>query len=388
MSLQIAKIKGIPIRLHFTLIIVFFLITWTLAGSLMPEIHPGLTRTEYWIIGILGASTSFISILLHELAHSVVALRYGLKVRQIILFIFGGVSDIEEEESSKDFHKEFKIAVVGPITSFVIAAILALAWWILLLTIPQTVGSSSINVTPTSNAVKIIAEAVLQYGAVINIILGAFNLIPAFPLDGGRILRSALLRWKRDYDQSTKISVRIGVAISYVFMALGFIIMFSDSFTGGMWLLLIGWFLNSGAQSYLEQHELSTALSGVHLKDIMNTRFLSVKPDITVNDLLNNYLNVYRESEFPVVEECISGGDDLLGAVTAKQAINVPQHERDRVKVEEIMIPKSKLIVMKSNRPADEALMRIFRENKSRIFVCEEDNRERTREELKQVTEQ
>ena len=388
MSLQITKVKGIPIRLHYTLIIVFFLISWTLAARLMPEIHPGLTRTEYWIIGIFGAGTLFSSVLVHELAHSIVALRYGLKVRQIILFIFGGVSDIEEGESSKDFHKEFKIAVVGPITSFVIAAILALAWWILLLTIPQTVGSSSISVTPTSNAVKIIAEAVLQYGALINIILGVFNLVPAFPLDGGRILRSALLRWKRDYDQSTKISVRIGVAISYVFMAVGFIIMFSGSFTGGMWLLLIGWFLNSGAQSYLEQHELSTALSGVHLKDIMNTRFVSVKPEITVNDLLNNYLNVYRESEFPVVEECISVGDNLLGAVTAKQAINVPQHERDRVKVEEIMIPKSKLIVMKSNRPADEALRRIFRENKSRIFVCEEDNREMTREQLKQVTEQ
>jgi hypothetical protein len=132
MSLQITKIKGIPIRLHFTLIIVFFLTTWTLSASLMPEIHPGLSRRDYWIIGIFGAGTSFISILLHELAHSIVALRYGLKVRQIILFIFGGVSDIEEGEASKDFHKEFKIAIVGPITSFVIAAILGLAWWILL----------------------------------------------------------------------------------------------------------------------------------------------------------------------------------------------------------------------------------------------------------------
>ena len=368
MSLQIAKIKGIPIRLHFTLIIVFFLITWTLAGSLMPEIHPGLTRTEYWIIGILGASTSFISILLHELAHSVVALRYGLKVRQIILFIFGGVSDIEEGESSKDFHKEFKIAVAGPITSFVIAAILGLAWWILILA-AQGGGSSSPSIT-TNNAIKIISEAVLQYGATINTVLGGFNLVPAFPLDGGRILRSVLLRWKKDYDQSTRIAVRIGIGISYVFMAVGFIIMFSGLFIGGMWLLLIGWFLNTGAQSYLEQHQLSTALSGIYLKDIMNTSFVSVKPDITVNELLNTYLNVYRKSEFPVVQE---NADDLLGAVTAKQALKVPEHSRDRIKIQEIMVPKDQLIVMRSNRSADDALRRMFRENKSRIFICAED---------------
>jgi Zn-dependent protease len=227
----------------------------------MPEIHPGLTRTEYWIIGVFGASTSFISILLHELAHSIMALKYGLKVRQIVLFIFGGVSDIEEGDSSKDFHKEFKIAIVGPITSFVIAAILGLSWWILILVVQGAASSPAIANT-SNNATIVIAEAILQYGAIINTMLGGFNLVPAFPLDGGRILRSALLRWKKDYDQSTKIAVRIGTAISYVFMAIGFIIMLSGSFIGGMWLLFIGWFLNSGAQSYLEQHQLSTALSG------------------------------------------------------------------------------------------------------------------------------
>src|SRR5919109_918670 len=155
LSLQVIKIKGIPIRLHFTLIIVFFLITWTLAARLMPEIYPGLARTEYWIIGILGASVLFISVLLHELAHSIVALKYGLKVRQIELFIFGGVSEIEEGESSKDFRKEFKIAVVGPITSFVIAGILALVWWLLSLLLsssPQT------GLTATIDSIKSIAD--------------------------------------------------------------------------------------------------------------------------------------------------------------------------------------------------------------------------------------
>ena len=255
MSIQITKIKGIPIRLHFTLIIVFFLIAWTLSVSLMPEIHPGLTRVQYLIIGILGAITSFTSILLHELAHSIVASRYGLKIRQIILFIFGGVSDIEEGDSSKDFHKEFRIAIVGPITSFVIAAVLGLLWWVL-----TSVATITTIANINDNATTIvIAEAILQYGAIINTMLGGFNLVPAFPLDGGRILRSALLRWKRDFDQSTKIAVRIGTAISYVFMAVGFILMLSGSFIGGIWLLFIGWFLNRGARSYLEQHQIFAA---------------------------------------------------------------------------------------------------------------------------------
>jgi Zn-dependent protease/predicted transcriptional regulator len=339
----------------------------------MPEVKPGLTRTEYWIIGIFGAFTLFISVLLHELAHSFVALKYGLKVHQIMLFIFGGVSYIEEqEEVSKDFRKEFKIAVVGPITSFIIAGVLALAWWILAVATTQ-MGFVSTTTTTTTTAttiysIKTIIEVILQYGAIINTVLGGFNLIPAFPLDGGRILRSALLRENKDYYRSTKLAVKIGIAISYGFMAFGFIIMFSGSFISGIWILFIGWFLNSGAQSYLSQYELSSVLSKVRLRDIMNTRFVSVKPDMTVNDLLVNYFNVYRKSEFPVVEEKY---DALLGTVTAKQAMDVPEYKRITVTVNEIMMPKNELIVMKSNRTAEEALRRIFRENKSRIFVYE-----------------
>ncbi|PWU80131.1 MAG: hypothetical protein DLM72_13685 [Candidatus Nitrosopolaris wilkensis] len=206
MSLQVAKIKGIPIRLHFTLVIVSFLTAWAFAAMLMPEIYPGLNISVYWIMGIIGAIILLVSVLLPELAHSIVALRYGLKVREIILFIFGGVSVIEDqdEEASSDFRKEFKIAVVGPITSFVIAAILATS---LCLLIYVTTGSNNNKrINNTDNIPAIIVAGVLQYGALVNVLLGGINPIPAFPSDGGRILRSALLRSKRDYDKSTKIT--------------------------------------------------------------------------------------------------------------------------------------------------------------------------------------
>ena len=204
--------------------------------------------------------------------------------------------------------------------------------------------------------------------ALINTILGIFNLIPAFPSDGGRILRAALVKVKKDYDKATKDAVKVGVTISYGFMALGFLMMVTGSFLSGIWILLIGWFLNSGAQSYLSQHELSSVLSHVRLREIMNTNIISVKPDITVNELLDSYFNAYRKTEFPVVDE----HGDLIGAVTTTQAMNVQKSSRDTIKVEEIMIPKDELIVMKADVSADEALKRIFRENKSRIFVYED----------------
>ena len=128
MSFQIAKVKGISVRLHFTLLIVFFLIAWTLASSFMPRYFPNLTIVQYWIMGATGAIILFISVFLHELMHSIMALRYGMKVRQIILFIFGGVSEIPEE--TRDFRKEFKIAIAGPAASFAIAGALAASWWL------------------------------------------------------------------------------------------------------------------------------------------------------------------------------------------------------------------------------------------------------------------
>ena len=386
MSVQVAKIKGIPIRLHFTLIIAFFLISWTLAATLMPQTyhHPGLTTVHYWIMGVLGAAILFISVLLHELAHSILALRYDIRVRQIMLFIFGGVSDMEEEEekeweqegerigpSKTDFRKEFKIAVVGPLTSFIIASVLALAWWILVQT-DITAGGGSMVTTATINIVKKIAEGVLQYGAVVNTLLGGFNLIPAFPLDGGRILRSALLRWKKDYDQSTKIAVKIGISISYGFMALGFITMISGEFVSGIWILFIGWFLNSGAQSYLGQQETSSILSKIHLQDIMNTQIISVKEDMTINSLIKDYFNTYAKDSFPIVNEL---NYYLIGMITFKDAWNVSEDKRDIVKARDIMIPVTNLIVMQQNRTANEALIQMTRKGMGKVFVSNEEGK-------------
>jgi Zn-dependent protease/predicted transcriptional regulator len=373
LSFQITKVKGIPIRLHYTLIIVFFLITFTVSVYLMPDINPGLSTLEYWVMGIICAIILFVSVLLHELAHSVIAQRYGIKVRQIILFIFGGMSDIEEEmpgggEVSKDFRKEFKIAVVGPVTSFIIAGVLGI-----LLVMVSLVNENEVSDISGSMVLNI-TKGVLWYGMVINIILGGFNLIPAFPMDGGRILRAALLRWKKDFDQATRISVKAGIVMSYGFMAMGFLIMFSGSFVSGMWLLLIGWFLNSGAQSYLSEHELLRILSTIPLGAIMNTRIITVGENLTIDSLIKDYFNLYSKDSFPVLSS-EPDANRLLGMVTFKDASNKTDSERSRTKTSKIMIPKADLIIMSENRKANEALLQISRKRMGKVFVCNDDGK-------------
>jgi len=370
LSLQVAKIKEIPIRLHFTLVTVSFLIAWALAAMLMHEIYPGLNISVYWIMGIIGAIILLVSVLLHELAHSIVALRYGLKVREIILFIFGGVSVIEDqdEEASKDFRKEFKIAVVGPITSFVIAAILATSLW-LLIYVPT--GSNNNNINNTDNIPAIIAAGVLQYGSLVNVLIGGINLIPAFPSDGGRILRSALLRSKRDYDKSTKITARIGIAISYGFMGFGFLLTISGSFISGIWLLLVGWFLNSSARSYLAQHQLRSILSGVRLGDIMNTQIIAVRKDMLINHLIHDHLSVSAKDSFPVIDDY----GHLFGMVASKDAWRVPEHGRNLVHVMDIMIQMSHLVIMHTDRTAEDGLKYMKRKCMDTVFICNQEGK-------------
>jgi len=343
LSLQVGKIKGIPIRLHFTLLISFLLITWTTAMVFTQHNYHGFTIVAYWIVGAIIAAILFVSVLLHELAHSIVALKYGLKIRQIVLFIFGGVSDISDEP--KDYRREAKMALVGPTMSFTLAGIFTLFWWL----ISQSSATESAIFT-----LKRATLDILYYAALINVILGAFNLIPAYPSDGGRILRAALVKLRKDYEKGTKDAVNVGIIISYGFMAFGFVMMVTGSFLSGVWILLIGWFLNSGARSYMAQHELSSVLSHVRLRDIMNTNIISVGLNLSVNELLTGYFQTYMKSAFPVV----NNQNQLLGVVTLNRAMEIPDYKRQNMIAEDVIIP---LIVMRDDAKANEALLQMTR---------------------------
>lgn len=358
MSLQIGRIKGIRIRLHFTLIITFFLIDWTLSTYFMPDYVKGLAPSSYWIIGSIATVLLFFSILLHELAHSLVAKRYGIPVKSITLFIFGGVSDIAKEP--QDFHQEFKMSIAGPLTSLGLGAIFAVLLWLV-----------SHGNTNSGNTLTNLLQGIFFYGSIANVMLGVFNLVPAFPLDGGRILRAALVKWKKDYHQATKIATTVGVMISYIFMGFGFMILLRGDFIGGLWILLMGWFLHSGAQSYMSQFELTTSLKGIIVENIMNTKIISVKQDSSIYSVLRDFFMTTMKSELPVTDE----QGHLLGMITLKAILDVPENQRESVQVQDIMIPPKYLAIMEPHAKAEKALLDMVQKRVGKVFVCNNDGR-------------
>ena len=356
MSLQICTIKKIPIKLHFTLIIVFFLISWTLATGFMPHYYPNLTNLQYWTMGIIGSIILFVSILLHELSHSLLSIRYGIHVNQIILFIFGGISDIKDE--TKDFKKEFKIAIVGPLTSYALSGL----FWLFFILVSY-ISNIQHNI---ENYLSFI-EGIFLYSSMVNLIIGSFNLIPAFPLDGGRILRAGLTKWKKDFDLATSIASKIGIGISFGIIGLGFVAMVRGSFLSGFWLIIIGWFINSGAQRYLDQNELSIRIKGIKLKEIMNRNFIAVKPSLKLSELIKDYFNVYYKSAFPV----INNDNQLIGMITTDNISKKDEGGIEDKKVVDVMISVSELIVMSQDKEVNDALKELFRKGMSRIFIID-----------------
>jgi len=356
MSFQILKIKNIPIKLHFTLIFIFVFLTWTLSVGFMPHYYPNLTRTEYVVMGVTGTIILFVSVLIHELAHSILSIKYGVKVDQIILFIFGGISEIKEE--TRDFRKEFKIAVIGPLTSFGVGGIF-LSFFLF-------INFISPEATEAQTYLQVL-KGVLLYGFIVNILLGVFNLLPAFPMDGGRMLRAALVRWL-DYQRATKISVQVGIIISFVLIGLGILVIIRASPIAGLWLILIGWFIQSGAKAYLQQFELSNLLKNMKLKDIMNTSFISVKPDLSIRNLISDYFDVYRKGSFPVIDD----HSVLIGMISTDDILNKGESLFEK-KTMDIMQPLSNLIVMKSDMQVNNALEQLVRKRMNRIFVVDDD---------------
>jgi Zn-dependent protease/predicted transcriptional regulator len=323
----------------------------------MPGYLPGLTPADYWVMGVAGSAILFVSVLVHELAHSKLATRYGIRVNQIVLFLFGGVSDIAGE--LKDYRKDAKMALAGPLTSFAISAAFALVFFAITIFIPD------------ANAPVKVVQGIFYYGAIINVMLGAFNLIPAFPSDGGRILRALLVRSKKDYNAATITAAKVGIAISYGFMAIGFVVMLAGSFIGGLWILMIGWFLMSGAQSYVSQIQLSTVLSSLRLRNIMNTNIIAVNATFPADHLLETYFRQHMKSAFPIVDD----KNMLLGMVTLRKLLQTDANLRAKLSAAEVMIPRKDLSVMSPDATADLALMQMTKTKIGKVFVCDDDGR-------------
>jgi Zn-dependent protease/CBS domain-containing protein len=348
LSVKIGSIFSVPVRLHFTLILAVLLIAWTLAASFMPAEYPGLSSIQYWVIGVIGAIGLFASVLIHELSHSYVAEKNGLPVKQIVLFIFGGVSEIEEEP--KDPGLEFKMAFVGPASSFAIGIVLYLAWFLL----------SASDLSP-------LIIAPMEYLGMINLLLGGFNLLPAFPIDGGRVLRAVLWKRKNNFIGATKTATRVGVAFSYLFIFGGLALIFFGSLINGVWFMLIGWFLKNGAESSLKQTVVSEALAGVALRDIMTRDVHTVDPDTSVKDVLETRFLQDKHGGFPVEKD-----SKLLGLITLEDIRKSPREKWSEIKVGDVMTTCEKLKCASPDEPAVDAFMKMSKQDIGRLPVQED----------------
>jgi Zn-dependent protease/CBS domain-containing protein len=365
-GLYIGRIFGINIHIDASWILIFLLVTWSLAAGLFPAWHPDWGAGLRWVVAIAASLLFFASILLHELSHSLVAKARGLPVRRITLFLFGGVSNIEREPPTPK--TEFLMAVVGPITSILLGLIfLALAAF--------SAATSNITGADPQTVARQFGPVttLLAWLGPINILLGLFNLIPGFPLDGGRILRAALWSATKDLRKATAWAAGVGRATGWMFigagvaMALGAELpFFGTGLISGLWLIFIGWFLNSAAVNSYQQTVVRNLLEDVPVFRLMRLNVPTVAPTLSISHLVYDYVMGAEERAFPVMD-----GDRLVGLVCLEDIRKVPREEWDRVTVGAIMTDASHLDVVTASEDAGDALEKLTRRDVGQAPVVE-----------------
>ena len=341
------KLLGFEVRLDSSWIVLAVLITWSLAKGIFPAYYKDMPAANYWAMGVAGALGLFLSIIFHELSHSLVARRFGIPMKGITLFIFGGVAEMSEEPPSA--RAEFFTAIIGPVSSLVIAA----AFYGLLQAGESTGWPMAIN-------------GVLFYLAWVNVILALFNLLPAFPLDGGRVFRSALWLWKKDLHWATMVSSRVGSAFGVLFIAWGLWEIIQGNFIGGLWQAMIGLFLRGAARSSYQQVVARHALSGLKVSRFMTPNPVSIPPEITLQAFVEEYLYRTHHQIYPVVR-----GGELVGCLTVRSLKDVPRGEWFRRTVGELATGCDEATVIGADTDAMAALSVMNEMGNSRLLVIE-----------------
>jgi len=345
---KLFKIAGIQITLDYSWFIIFVLVVWSLSAGYFPRYYPGQSTQTYWIAGLIAAFFFFASVLIHELSHSLMAIHAGIKIPDITLFIFGGVSRLSEE--AKDPKTELKIALVGPLSSFA----LALIFWTL---------KNSLEGTQPSLMVVI-----FDYLAWINVALGIFNLVPGFPLDGGRVLR-ALWWWRTgSLTRATKVASDIGKGFALALMILGGFQIFAGALIGGLWFIFIGMFLRGVAESGYQELVLRQSLEGVQVQEVMIQDAVTVPPQLSLRQLITEYFLRYGYRGFPVVQD-----GKVLGVVSVANVKGIPEEEQGIKTVGEVMTPLSDRLLIAPEASLTEALKKMVQEDVGRLLVMRGD---------------
>jgi Zn-dependent protease/predicted transcriptional regulator len=347
-GISLFKIAGILIRLDFSWFIIFGLVLFALSAGYLPRAFPGQDPQTYWIAGLVATLLFFASVMLHELAHSLVAIRHGIDIPEITLFIFGGVSRLSQEPS--DPKTEFKIAVVGPLTSFALAA---------------AFGALRVALQGFEPSLIVV---VIGYLTWINLALGIFNLIPGFPLDGGRILR-AFLWWRTgSLTRATKVASDFGKGFAMAIMILGALQIFAGALINGLWFIFIGMFLRGMSVQGYEELVMRKSLEGVQVDEVMVREVVSVPSDLPIDQLVHDYFLHYAYRGFPVVDN-----GRVLGVVSVAAVRQLPREVYDNRRVADIMTPLQEDLLIEGNASLAEALMKMSREEQDRLLVLQGD---------------
>jgi Zn-dependent protease/CBS domain-containing protein len=330
-SFSLFRPFGFDVRVHWSWWIVFALLTWSLYNGYFPSVYPNWSPPQRLLTAAITTLLFFASVLAHELSHSIVARRRGLPVEGITLFVFGGVSGLgDEPRSARD---EFAIAIVGPITSFVIAALAFLVW----------LAAYNADVVPVA--------AVAGYLAYINLTVGIFNLLPGFPLDGGRVLRSIVWGIKGNLLTATRVAATSGKVIAWLLIGLGVLSALSGNI-GGLWLVLIGWFLVDAARTSYEQVKLEALLGGVPTSALLEPAASTVAPNATLREFVDRSLLHDQRRAY-----LVTGPDGALqGLISMSDLQKVPREEWDRTSVAQVMTPRQRLVTVAPSAPALDAL--------------------------------
>jgi Zn-dependent protease len=347
-ALTLFRVYGIPVRVHASWLVIYGLIAWSLSVGYFPQVLPDVPARTHWVSGFIAALLLFVSVFLHELSHSVVARRHGLPVSAITLHVFGGVSELGREPQSPGV--EFRMAIVGPLTSFALGVI---AYFAL-----------------TAAGGRPILAAVLRYLAFVNVAVGAFNLVPGFPLDGGRVLRAILWRAKGSLQWATAIASRAGSIVAMVLIGLGILRGLTGEFLGGLWFVLIGLFLRQASEGSYQQLVVRRALGPLAVADVMARDVVSVPADLPLARVVDEYFWRHHVTSFPVVD-----GSRVLGILSIHRLTERPAEEWRTTPARDAMLPLGDAVTARPGDRVPDALAKLSGNGLGRLVVLDDAGR-------------
>jgi len=346
-TLTLFQLLGFKVAIDWTWPLLALLIVWSLAMGVFPHEYPDLSQGTYWMMGISGALGLFGSLILHELSHSLVARRYHIPITQITLFIFGGVAHMDKEPPNAT--SEFRMAIAGPVASLLLS-----------------VGFYGAQTLGHLQGVPLPMLAVLGYLGFINLVLAVFNLFPAFPLDGGRMFRAALWHWKGDLRWATQLASRIGSGFGFLLMILGVLNILHGRPLNGLWFCVLGLFLDRAASLSYDQLLARQAFEGEPIRRFMTTQVVTVAPDLSISEFVEQYVFRHLHDVFPVVNHA-----QPLGCIHARHVNNVSRQEWDHRTVNDLLTPLSDQNTIASDTDVMQALSLMNRTGNSRLLVMD-----------------